>query len=81
MYRPIIAMVAGMALVAAPIAASASPANPASALSIAGSVRTGTATSNASRFHGAEAFYALLVVAGIAAIVALGTRNNKPKSP
>ncbi|RZM11194.1 MAG: hypothetical protein EOP67_67385 [Sphingomonas sp.] len=58
---------AGLALVAAPVAASAAPAaNPASSLSVAKSVRAGTATTKSNKIGGASTI-PLLIGAGIIA--------------
>jgi hypothetical protein len=56
---------AGLALVAAPVAASAAPANPASSLSVAKSVRAGTSTSKSNKLAGFQGASIAPIVIGI----------------
>lgn len=59
---------AGFALVAAPVAASAAPTNPASTLSVAKSARAGSTTSKSSKLGaGGASLIPLLIGAGIIA--------------
>ena len=63
---------AGLALVAAPVAASAATAsNPASSLSVAKSVRAGTATSKSNKLGGASTIPVLIGTAIIAGVTYL----------
>ena len=63
---------AGLALVAAPVAASAATAsNPASSLSVAKSVRAGTATSKSNKLGGASTIPVLIGAAIIAGVTYL----------
>ena len=59
---------AGLALVAAPVAASATPANPASSLSVAKSVRAGSATSKDSKAAGGLGASTIPLIIGAAII-------------
>jgi hypothetical protein len=58
---------AGLALVAAPVAASAAPANPTSSLSFAKSVRVGSPTKKSSKLAGASV---VPIVIGIGIVAA-----------
>lgn len=58
---------AGLALVAAPVAASAAPTNPATSLSVAKSVRTATPTANKSKLAGGG-----FIIVALAAVAVAG---------
>ena len=63
---------AGLALVAAPVAASAAPANPASSLSVSKSVRAGAPTSKSSKLAGASTIPLVIgaaIVAGVTYLI------------
>jgi hypothetical protein len=74
-------------LLGTPVAASAAQVgNPAASLSIAPSARVDSATGgHKSALAGGAAIYAVLILAGIAAIVAIGVsndnKNDRPNSP
>ena len=81
MIKSMIRVITAVAIAAAPVAASAAPANPAASLSVAKSVRASTPTTKNSKFSGG-AIFAALIVAGVIAIVAIGTsKDNDAKSP
>jgi hypothetical protein len=62
---------AGLALVAAPVAASAAPANPAAKLSVSKSVRAGAPASKPSKLSGASTIPLLIGVAIAAGVTYL----------
>lgn len=78
--RSVIGAADALSMAALPIAANASPANPAASLSFGKNVRAGASSSKANKFGGG-ALYAVLVIAGVAAIIAIGTKDSAPKSP
>ncbi|MES2096992.1 MAG: hypothetical protein V4459_09555 [Pseudomonadota bacterium] len=80
MLKSVIGAAAALSMAVMPIAANASPANPAASLSLGKNVRAGASSSKANKFGGG-ALYAVLVIAGVAAIIAIGTKDNSPKSP
>lgn len=67
---------AGLALVAVPVAASATPANPASSLSVSKSVRAGSATSKSNRLAGASTIPLIIGAAIIAGVTYLIVDNE-----
>lgn len=72
-----------VSLMTVSVAASAAPLNAAAPLSLSKGVRTGASTKDASKFSGGVV-YALLIAAGVAAILIIaGTNddNDKPDSP
>ena len=82
MIKSMIGALAAVAVAAMPVAASAAPANPAASLSVAKSVRASTPTSNNSKSAGTGVIFAVLIVAGVIAAVAIGSsKDNKAKSP
>ena len=82
MFKSMIGAMAAVAIAATPVAASAAPANPAASLSVAKSVRASAPTTKNSKFGGTGAIFAVLILAGVVAIVAIGAgKDNKAKSP
>ncbi len=61
---------AGLAMIAAPVAASAAPANSASSLSVSKSVRAGTAANAKSKLAEGSSIVPLVIGAGVIAGVA-----------
>ncbi|WP_425228229.1 hypothetical protein [Sphingomonas sp.] len=78
--KSVLFSLAAAGMVVAPVAANA---NPASSLSVASAQRASTPSAKHSNLGGGSAgIYALLIVAGIAAIIAVGASNDtKTKSP
>jgi hypothetical protein len=72
---------AALSLIMVPVVASAAPANAAAPLSLSNGARTGTSAKDASKFSGG-AVYALLIAAGVAAILIIaGTNDNNNDNP
>ncbi|UUL82734.1 hypothetical protein [Sphingomonas qomolangmaensis] len=68
-FKSLVMASAGLALVAAPVAVTAAPANPASSLSVSKSVRAGTSTSKSNGVAGMSTI-PLVILAGMVAGVA-----------
>ena len=69
------------ALAAAPVAAAAQPAsNPASSLSIGHAARAGSTSAHGSDLAGGAGIFAVLIAAGIAAIVVIAVVNDSDNS-
>ncbi len=71
--------VAALSMATAP--ALAAPANPATSLSVAKSVRAASPTKGDSKLHGAGIFLAAAVVIGVIVAIVLIADDNKAKSP
>ncbi len=77
MYKKFIGVASAMALSTVPVMASAATvSNPASALSISSSVRAGGHTTNKSKAAGAGVVFGVLIVAGVAAIIAVAATKD-----
>ena len=73
---------AASALVATPVAASAAPASPAGNVASARAASTTSDGSDLAGGLGGGMLYAVLIVIGIAAIIAVGaSSNDNPRSP
>lgn len=83
MIRSILAGLSAATLAAAPIAASAAPANPAASLSLGSGARVSTESGHHDQLLGGAGLIGLLVVGGVAAILAVGLTNdgNNPGTP
>jgi hypothetical protein len=69
-----------LSLMTVSVAASAAPVNSAAPLSLSNSSRAGTPVKNASALSGGGV-YALLIAAGVAAILIIAGTNDKNDSP
>lgn len=76
MLKKVIGIVSAMALGFLPVAASAATANPASALSVSKSVRSGTATTGKNKAAGGGVILGALIAAGVIAIVAVAATKD-----
>jgi hypothetical protein len=77
--RHALGMASAVSLMATP--ALAAPANPAASLSLAPSARAGSTSSHKSDLLGGAGLFAVVIVAGVAAIVAVAVSNNDNDNP
>lgn len=80
MFKKVIGIVSAMALGFLPVAASAATANPASALSVSKSVRSGTTTTGKNRAAGGGVILGALIAAGVIGIVVVAAVNGDDNS-
>lgn len=80
MFKKVIGIVSAMALGFLPVAASAATANPASALSVSKSVRSGTTTTGKNKAAGGGVILGALIAAGVVGIVVVAAVNGDDDS-